>query len=115
MFAIAFDLDTIDTERDQPNGVSQAYRDIERALGRLGFRRVQGSLYVTESQNLLVVTSHPRLPGRTVVGLHRLRKKRPHEPISGPADAMSPPRVLRAKGGAPYGVPAALPSPGARP
>jgi virulence-associated protein VapD len=56
MFAIAFDLDTIETEQEHPNGVSQAYRDIERALGRFGFRRVQGSLHVTESQNLLVVT-----------------------------------------------------------
>jgi virulence-associated protein VapD len=56
MFAIAFDLDVLETEAQHPGGARQAYRDIERALGRFGFRRVQGSLFVTESQDLVVVT-----------------------------------------------------------
>jgi virulence-associated protein VapD len=56
MFAIAFDLSVLETEAHHPGGTRQAHRDIERAVGRSGFRRVQGSLYVTETENLLVVT-----------------------------------------------------------
>lgn len=49
MYAIAFDLVVIDTERHHPKGVSQAYADIGAILPSLGFARVQGSLYVTEN------------------------------------------------------------------
>jgi virulence-associated protein VapD len=52
MFAIAFDLVVADTERYHPKGVSQAYTDIADTLQRFGFRRIQGSVYVTDSEDM---------------------------------------------------------------
>ena len=52
MFAIAFDLVVADTERHHPQGVSQAYADIADTLERFGFRRVQGSVYVTDCEDM---------------------------------------------------------------
>jgi len=52
MYAIAFDLIVADTERNHPKGVSQAYAEIGAVLGEYGFARIQGSLYVTESENM---------------------------------------------------------------
>ena len=52
MFAIAFDLVVADTEKHHPKGVSQAYSDIADTLDRFGFRRIQGSVYVTDSENM---------------------------------------------------------------
>jgi virulence-associated protein VapD len=52
MFAIAFDLVVADTERHHLKGVSQAYTDIGSTLERFGFRRIQGSVYVIDSENL---------------------------------------------------------------
>ncbi len=52
MYAIAFDLVVADTEKNHPKGVSQAYVEIGSILGEHGFHRVQGSLYVTENENM---------------------------------------------------------------
>jgi virulence-associated protein VapD len=52
MFAITFDLVVADTETRHPTGVSQAYTDIAETLGRFGFRRIQGSVYVSDSENM---------------------------------------------------------------
>jgi virulence-associated protein VapD len=52
MFAIAFDLVVADTERQHPKGVSQAYTDIADVLQRFGFRRIQGSVYVTDGEDM---------------------------------------------------------------
>ncbi len=52
MFAVAFDLTVADAERQHPKGVSQAYTDIGATLSGFGFKRVQGSLYVTENENM---------------------------------------------------------------
>ena len=52
MFAIAFDLVVADTEKHHPKGISQAYADIGSALERFGFRRIQGSVYVTNSDDM---------------------------------------------------------------
>jgi virulence-associated protein VapD len=52
MFAIAFDLVVVDTEAHHPNGVTQAYADIRALLKQYGFRNIQGSLYVTDNENL---------------------------------------------------------------
>jgi virulence-associated protein VapD len=52
LFAIAFDLVVADTASAHPKGVPQAYVDIGATLGSFGFARVQGSIYVTESENL---------------------------------------------------------------
>ena len=52
MFAIAFDLVVAETERRNPGSVPQAYADIARCLGNFGFDRVQGSLYVSKSEDL---------------------------------------------------------------
>lgn len=52
MYAIAFDLVVADTEQHHPKGVSQAYADIGAILNAFGFRRVQGSLYVTDKEDM---------------------------------------------------------------
>ena len=52
MFAIAFDLVVAETERRHPRSVSQAYADIGACLGGFDFDRVQGSLYVSNSEDL---------------------------------------------------------------
>jgi virulence-associated protein VapD len=52
MYAIAFDLVVADTELHHPSGVSQAYAEIGFILAEYGFRRVQGSLYVTDDENM---------------------------------------------------------------
>jgi virulence-associated protein VapD len=41
-----------DTERHHPKGVSQAYTDISCVLQSFGFRRIQGSVYVTDSEDM---------------------------------------------------------------
>jgi len=52
MYAVAFDLVVADTEQHHPKGVSQAYADIGSVLNEHGFRRVQGSLYVTDNEDM---------------------------------------------------------------
>jgi virulence-associated protein VapD len=58
MYAVSFDLVVADTELHHPKGVAQAYAEIGAILNEFGFRRVQGSLYVTDNEdmaNLFVV------------------------------------------------------------
>lgn len=52
MFAIAFDLIVLETEKHHPKGVTQAYTDIGATLHLYGFKRVQGSLYVTDNEDM---------------------------------------------------------------
>ena len=52
MFAIAFDLVVAETERRHPKSVPQAYADIGACLGDFGFDRVQGSLYICDTEDL---------------------------------------------------------------
>ena len=52
MYAVAFDLVVADTEKHHTKGVAQAYTEIGAVLGEHGFRRVQGSLYVTDDENM---------------------------------------------------------------
>lgn len=52
MFAIAFDLVVAETRRRHPKGLSQAYADIGVTLGGFGFNRVQGSLYISNTEDL---------------------------------------------------------------
>lgn len=52
MYAVAFDLIVADTENNHPKGVTQAYTEIGAVLADHGFRRVQGSLYVTDDENM---------------------------------------------------------------
>ena len=52
MFAIAFDLVVKQTEAGHPRGVAQAYQDIANELGQFAFSRVQGSVYITQSDDL---------------------------------------------------------------
>lgn len=49
---MAFDLVVADTEAHHPKGVTQAYTEIGAILGEHGFRRVQGSLYVTDNEDM---------------------------------------------------------------
>ena len=52
MYALAFDLVVADTEKHHPKGVTQAYTEIGAVLSEYGFHRVQGSLYVTEDEDM---------------------------------------------------------------
>lgn len=52
MFAIAFDLVIREAAQPHPRSVSQAYADIGSTLHRFGFERIQGSVYVTASEDL---------------------------------------------------------------
>jgi virulence-associated protein VapD len=52
MYAVAFDLTVVDTQKHHPKGVSQACTEIGAILGDHGFRRVQGSLCVTDDENM---------------------------------------------------------------
>lgn len=52
MYAVAFDLVVADTEKHHPRGVTQAYTEIGAILAEHGFRRVQGSLYVSEIEDM---------------------------------------------------------------
>ncbi len=52
MFAISFDLDYRETQARHPKGLRQAYRDIERTLGRYGFSRVQQSVYMSGNDDI---------------------------------------------------------------
>jgi virulence-associated protein VapD len=52
MYAWAFDLIVADTKAHHPKGVSQAYSDVGAILGAYGFRRVQGSVYVTDDEDM---------------------------------------------------------------
>ena len=52
MYAVAFDLVVSDTERHHPKGVAPAYTEIGGVLAEFDFRRVQGSLYVTEKEDM---------------------------------------------------------------
>jgi virulence-associated protein VapD len=56
MFAIGFDLLWQLTKQMHPKGVSQAYADIGAVLNRYSFTRVQGSVYVSQSDSLVNVT-----------------------------------------------------------
>jgi virulence-associated protein VapD len=52
MFAIAFDLRVEDTELHHPRGLAQAYRDIRTTLEAFQFRGIQGSVYVTDLDDM---------------------------------------------------------------
>lgn len=52
MFAIAFDLDTNQTEVSHPKSVTQAYADIRTTLTRFGFEWKLGSVYTCDNEDL---------------------------------------------------------------
>jgi virulence-associated protein VapD len=52
VFAVAFDLDTKDTERSHPKSVSQAYADIRNTLAGFGFEWRQGSVYTCDREDI---------------------------------------------------------------
>ena len=57
MFAIAFDLVVAETVVRHPKGTAQAYAEIASELARFGFRRVQGSVYVVNDENIVNLVS----------------------------------------------------------
>lgn len=52
MYALAFDLIVVKTNKYHPKGVSQAYSDIADVLSNFGFTWVQGSLYVNSNEDM---------------------------------------------------------------
>jgi virulence-associated protein VapD len=52
MFAITFDLVVAETSKRHPKNVTQAYNDIANTLERFGFERIQGSVYITKSEDM---------------------------------------------------------------
>lgn len=67
MFAIAFDLIVADAQANHPKGVTQAYADIRSTLSGFGFDWVQGSLYLSKTEDLanlfLAISALKALPG----------------------------------------------------
>jgi len=55
MYAIAFDLTVSETEKNHPKGVSQAYIDIGAILFEYGYVRLQGSLYMTQNEDMAIL------------------------------------------------------------
>ncbi len=69
MFAIAFDLIVAEAERNNPRGATAAYAELGSTLRRFEFERIQGSVYVTEKDDmanlfaaLLALKALPWLP-----------------------------------------------------
>jgi len=56
MYAVAFDLVVAETEKNHPKDVNLVYSDIS-ALAEHGFRRVQGSLYITDNEGMATPSS----------------------------------------------------------
>jgi virulence-associated protein VapD len=52
MFAIAFDLVVADAAEHHPRGVTAAYTEIGASLKKFGFERIQGSVYVSENNDM---------------------------------------------------------------
>jgi virulence-associated protein VapD len=52
MYAGAFDLTIADAEKHHPKGMAKAYKEIGAVLMEHGFRRVQGSLYVSDDEDM---------------------------------------------------------------
>lgn len=52
MFAISFDLTVATIEQQHPKGVTQAYSDIRATLRTFRFDRIQGSVYICDSEDL---------------------------------------------------------------
>lgn len=57
MFAISFDLLVSQTRQAHPKGLSQAYAEIGSVPNRYGFQRVQGSVYISQVDSLVNVTT----------------------------------------------------------
>ncbi|MEI9965697.1 MAG: virulence factor [Caulobacteraceae bacterium] len=56
MYAIAFDLTVAEVEALHPRGYQAAYAEIGAALRRFDFRRIQGSVYLTDNENMYNLT-----------------------------------------------------------
>ncbi len=52
MFAVAFDLVVANIRTHHPRSIKGAYDDVERVLESHGFHGVQGSLYLSEFEDL---------------------------------------------------------------
>ena len=52
MFAIAFDLVVAHVLEPHPRGIRAAYDEVERSLLQFEFKRVQGSVFLSESEDL---------------------------------------------------------------
>jgi virulence-associated protein VapD len=57
MFAIAFDLKIADVEALHPRGFQSAYAEVGATLRKFDFRRVQGSVYLTDNDSLANLTA----------------------------------------------------------
>ena len=55
MFAIGFDLTVENARIHHPTSVKAAYDDIGRVLKQHGFRGVQGSLYVNDTEDFTIL------------------------------------------------------------
>jgi len=49
---MAFDPIADETRRNHPNSILQAHLDVEATLSGFGYDRVQGSLFVTENEDM---------------------------------------------------------------
>ena len=56
MFAIAFDLKIAKINEHFPRRPAEAYDEIRRTLLPIGFTGIQGSVYISETEDLVAVT-----------------------------------------------------------
>lgn len=52
MYAITFDLIVAELQKRHDKGVSYAYAEVASVLSGYGFNRIQGSVYVTDDENM---------------------------------------------------------------
>ena len=52
MFAIAFDMTVADIRQHYRKGISSAYSEIGRAVAPFGFERIQGSVYLSQNDDM---------------------------------------------------------------
>jgi virulence-associated protein VapD len=52
MFAISFDLVVAEVLKAHPKGVARAYADVGQTLRQFGFKHIQGSVYITENEDM---------------------------------------------------------------
>ncbi len=52
MFAVSFDLVVAEVLKTHPKGVARAYADVGGTLREFGFKHIQGSVYVTDNEDM---------------------------------------------------------------
>ena len=52
MFAISFDMNVAEIRKTYPKHPASAYNEIERTLGGFGFKRIQDSVFASDTEDM---------------------------------------------------------------